>query len=363
MNPFLETPKLRLAFVSREYVFRKKITTSRGSTEKKTSWFVLLFRADEPEVGGLGEVSPLPGLSLESGDEVERQLEMVQKELNAGMAPDWASLYSSVRFGIESALADLGNGGFGLIYDSPFSREEKTISINGLVWMADPESMLEEAERKVSDGFRCLKFKIGQLPWEAEQKILAAIRSRFSQEDLEIRVDANGAYRFETAMPVLMHLARQGVHSIEQPVMPADTDGLKKVIRLSPVPIALDEQLIGLQDLVDERVFLRDFKPHYLVMKPTLIGGFEKTRRWIGAAEEQGVGWWITSSLETPIGLNALAQFSGMYSPLLPQGLSTGRIFMEEFLVPVYSEGPYLRYSAAREMRSIDLFQSFGGRS
>ena len=309
-------------------------------------------------MGGLGEVSPLPGLSIESVVDVEQQLEWIQKELAIGMEIDWAGLLSSVRFGMECALADLQNGGKGLLFESSFTRNESQLTINGLVWMNTYETMLKEALQKVEAGFRCIKFKIGQMDWNLERRLIETLRERFSVEELEIRVDANGAYTFETAMPILLDLARLQVHSIEQPLPVSDLANMKKLIKLSPVPITLDEQLIEVQNVEDEIEFLKDVKPHYLVLKPTLVGGLLKTRRWIAAAESQGIGWWVTSSLETPIALNALAQFTAAYENLLPQGLSTGKIYREDFNVPIVTEGQFMHFEDTYQTSSAALFDT-----
>ncbi len=357
MNPFLEAPNLRLAYGSREYEFRSKITTSRGSLERKTAWFVLVYDEGAIKQGGLGEVAPLPGLSLESFEEVEKQLAAIQIELAGGMPPDWNGLHSSVRFGLECALADWRGGGVGRLFESPFTEGKSTLAINGLVWMASPKAMMLEAEAKVAQGFRCIKFKIGQMVWSAERKMIEALRQRFKVDELTIRVDANGAYTFEQAMPILIDLAKLQVHSIEQPLKTSDVENLKKAIKLSPIPIALDEQLIEAQNVEDELAFLKDLNPHYIVLKPTLIGGLEKTARWIRAAESLHIGWWITSSLETPIALNALAQFTARYEPELPQGLSTGKIYKDEFQVPVQTQGPHMRFENSARESSYELYR------
>jgi L-alanine-DL-glutamate epimerase-like enolase superfamily enzyme len=209
--------------------------------------------------------------------------------------------------------------------------------------MGPIEKMTADADALLAKGFRCIKIKIGHLAWNEELGLLQQLRARFAADLLEIRVDANGAYDKSSINPILAQLARLGLHSIEQPIAAGNAIDLKRLIAQSPIPIALDEELIGLRAIEDKVLYLKTIRPHYLVLKPTLIGGLETTRQWIAACKATGTKWWLTSSLETAVGLNALAQFVYPYKNSMPQGLSTGTIFKEKMSSPIYLDGANLR--------------------
>ena len=295
---------------------------------------------------GTGEIAPLPGLSLENDEQVEQELASVTRLLeNADVSltsevEELESRFhlkkfsSSLRFGVVMALLDLYHGGVRKIFDSPFFNGQP-VPINGLVWMADMESMLNQARIKISDGFDCIKFKVGGLDFEEECRMLNRIRSDFPSEILTIRLDANGAFGTKDVHHKLERLAMYTIHSIEQPVKPREWLMNPELLLDSPIPVALDEQLIGHFSLEQKRDLMSILKPSFLVLKPGLIGGFSETNQWIELAVEQNINWWLTSSLESPVGLNALAQFVSLYDPSIPQGLGTGQIFDDLFSHPL----------------------------
>jgi len=235
--------------------------------------------------------------------------------------------FPSIKFGIETALLDLSNGGDGIIFKNAFSRGEQKIPINGLVWMGDEKFMKEQIEQKLKEGFTTIKMKIGAIGIEKELEILRTIRSNYTADQIVLRVDANGAFKSQEAPAVLARLAELKVHSIEQPIKPGQWQEMRQLCENSPISIALDEELIGIDSKKDKIDLLETIQPPYIILKPSLHGGISGTQEWINLAEERNIGWWITSALESNIGLNAICQLAGEYSIELPQGLGTGSLY------------------------------------
>ena len=319
----------------------------------RVCWFVKISSLEHPQVFGIGEVGPLFGLSLESQHQVEQELEALPsifKNVQSPLSDDpllieqivgISSLSSSLRFGVVMALLDLYHGGKKKYFESAFC-DGKPLPINGLVWMADATTMLEKAVEKVEQGFSCIKLKVGSLDFDQECNVLQAIRSRYSSRDLTIRLDANGAFTPQDVEEKLKFLSDFQIHSIEQPLKPADQWNHPELGFKSPIPVALDEQLIGRFSSNEKESLMDRLRPSYLVLKPGLVGGFVECREWISIAQKRGVGWWITSALETPLGLNAIAQFTALFDPQLPQGLGTGQVFEELFDHPLVVKQGYL---------------------
>jgi o-succinylbenzoate synthase len=315
--------------------FIRPAGTSRGILHSKPSW---ILHISDGEHTGKGEISVIPGLSpeykdMESLEEKIREvcafLEQRTKNMQQGLHL-WGN-YPSIRFGVETALLDLKHGGRGVYFDNAFARGEKKIPINGLVWMGTPEFMQEQIEQKLKDGFSTIKMKIGAIDLESELSILRSIRKRYSTNELTLRVDANGAFTRENAMPVLEVLAELGIHSIEQPIAAGQIEAMRDLCRNTPVPIALDEELIGIYTLQEKEILLETIRPHYIILKPSLHGGISGTKEWIRIAEEKSIPWWMTSALESNIGLNAICQFTAEYENNLPQGLGTGSLYKNNF--------------------------------
>jgi o-succinylbenzoate synthase len=332
---------LRMAVVDHPLAFHKPAQTSRDTLTHKPTWF--LVAEDEQGRIGVGECSLIPGLSLESEAQAHQGLFKVASSgcLDAMSVP--ANL-PSVRFAVETAAWDLHAGGRGVIAASAFSRGERAIDINGLVWMGDVDGMLRQFDDLVDRGFSTLKCKVGAHDWDTELGMLQQVRERYPSPDFTLRVDANGAFSslsLDETRARLEALARLKIHSIEQPLKPHDRDGLAELCEENILPIALDESLIGVHVLKDRMQLLDQVRPQFLVLKPSLIGGLDAATVWSRLAEQRGVGWWATSALESNVGLNAIAQWTAVQPALspdgarLPQGLGTGGLFINNLPSPL----------------------------
>ena len=292
-------------------------------------WFIELEDERIPGFAGRGEVAPLEGLSEESSEQVEQQLMYLQEwSRMATLADDeLPDLCSSVRFGFEMAKAELGLRQRGIFFESPLLHGVP-LPVNGLVWMSDGAGMKRQALEKVREGYSCIKFKVGGISFDEELDVLDWVRDQDWGRDLTIRLDANGAFGEHDVFDKLRRLSAYGIHSIEQPVRSGQQDLMRRVCQDSPIPVAIDEELIGVHGAAKTQL-IKTLKPAWLVIKPSLHGGFSGAREWIRIAEHDGAGWWITSSLESPLGLSALAQFTSASNPLIPQGLGTGKIYSD----------------------------------
>ena len=253
--------------------------------------------------------------------------------------------FPSIKFAIETALLDLENGGSRILIDSKFTREEAGIPINGLIWMGNKKDMVTQIEDKLNKGFSCLKLKVGAIHFDDELDILSAIREQFSERDLELRLDANGAFHPSMALHKLNRLSDFKIHSIEQPIMPGLFDEMAELCRISPIPIALDEELIGVKSTENRKQLLKIIKPAYIILKPSMLGGFNNTNEWIKLAIESDIGWWITSALESNIGLSAIAQYTYALGIKIPQGLGTGLLYSNNIKSPLYLSKDYLWFN------------------
>lgn len=356
------------------YVFKFSFAarTSRGPMTEKTSWFIRLWDDSKPEVYGLGECGPLPGLSKKHGVEFEAVLadeikSFEEKKLSLPSVKDgMATLrdffqvnkisreYSSIIFGLETALLDLMNGGQRIIFKNKFI-EKTPVPINGLVWMGGLDFMLQQVEIKIRDGYRCVKLKVGGLDFEKECDVLQYIRRKYFRDNIEIRLDANGAFRKEDALDKINSLKRFNVHSIEQPIKP-NLPEMEEICAKSPIPIAFDEELIGVQAFEEKEKLLTKLKPRYVILKPTMHGGLSGCDEWIQLAEKNNVGWWLTSALESNVGLNAIAQFTSQYSTTLYHGLGTGQIYENNFPSPLVAEKGLLHHDPKEKWNLVSLF-------
>lgn len=341
---------MRLAYCPYILDFKNPAGTSRGVLTTKPTCLLKLYDERNPEVFGLGEASVFPGLSPEANSTFEYKIVELLANVAIGRQTDLTA-FSSIQLGFEQALRDFSSGGKRLYFQSPFVEGKSELLINGLVWMGNYDEMLARINEKIEAGFRCIKLKIGAIDWKKEVDLLSYIRSNFSQEELEIRVDANGAFTMEQALPRLNRLTSFGVHSIEQPIKAhIDPTLMAFLCEVSPVPIALDEELIGVYGSDRKREMLDIIKPAYIILKPSLCGGFTGAEEWISLAEERGIGWWITSALESNIGLNAIAQWAATLNNKMPQGLGTGNLYTNNFATPIFTEGEHLRYNAQTEI-------------
>ncbi|MDY3008425.1 MAG: o-succinylbenzoate synthase [Sodaliphilus sp.] len=316
--------------------FKQPAGTSRGVYTTRRIW---LLTVEHDGRTAIGECAPLPQLSCDDIPDYEAVLRRFCDIIEAtGAIPyDEMRNYPSMLFGVETALAQLSRTD-GLLYDTPFSHGEEGIPINGLVWMGTHDEMLSRLKEKLALGFRCVKLKIGAIDFAKELDLIQHIRKHFSREEVELRVDANGGFTPDVALERLQELARYDIHSIEQPIMAHQWSEMAQLCQLSPLPIALDEELIGVNS-TDEKIRLLDtIKPQYIILKPSLHGGVAGTREWIALANERGIGSWITSALESNIGLNAIAQLAAdIYGPqiTMPQGLGTGMLFTDNIPMPL----------------------------
>lgn len=338
--------------------FRFEAGTSRGVLTEKTAWLIKIYDDSQPTLIGMGECAPLSGLSIDDRPDYEDNLQQFCQNFNRLDLEIYSwnisiildqligTAWPSIRFGFESAMLDYLNGCKRVLFSNDFVTGELRIPINGLVWMGSRDFMLQQVEEKIAAGFNTIKLKIGAIDFEQECSILAHIRRHFSAQEITLRVDANGAFDVTNVRERLQRLSEFNIHSIEQPIQPKQPELMTELCETSPVPVALDEELIGNYDYAAKRRLLKSLKPRYIILKPTLLGGFETTREWIETAQRLDIGWWITSALESNIGLNAIAQFTAEFDNPLPQGLGTGQLYHNNISGPLLIEKGYLRYDS-----------------
>lgn len=336
---------MKASFINYNLHFKFPAGTSRGVLKHKPSSFLIL---EKDGVTGIGECSTIPGLSIDPVESYEQKLDELCKLLNAGVNPPEIDLsaYPSIAFGLETAMQDLNSGGNLNLFSSDFSAGKAGIPINGLVWMGDREFMQKQIREKIAAGYRCIKLKVGALDFETELEIIAGIRQQFPAGDIELRLDANGGFSPEDAMEKLKRLSEYQIHSIEQPIKARQTEQMAAICQKSPIPVVLDEELIG--TAADEEL-LKTVRPAYIILKPSLLGGFKVSEEWIRLAEKQNIGWWITSALEANIGLNAIAQWTATLGSKLPQGLGTGQLYLNNIPSPLEIRDAKLFYNAENQ--------------
>ena len=330
--------------------FKQPAGTSRGTYTTRRSWFITL--TDENGRQGIGECAPLPNLSCDDiPDYAEKLSAFCESFVSEANLTPHSTLhtpqdYPSMLFGLETALLNLQVGST-MLFDTPFGRGEEGIPINGLVWMGTFEEMRERIEQKLAQGFHCVKLKIGAIDFNQELELLKKIRSRYSRREIELRVDANGAFSPDDALQKLEQLSLYDIHSIEQPIRQGQWGDMAFLCRESPIPIALDEELIGVNDSYSKGQLLDIIKPAYIILKPSLHGGMTGTKEWIDLANDRHIGSWITSALESNVGLNAIAHLTAyLYGPHIqrPQGLGTGQLFTDNIPMPLEIKGDKLWY-------------------
>ena len=337
---------LRARWIERELTPHFPLGTSKGTLHARTVWYLLVEDTERPGITGIGEAAPFPGHSTEFPAEVRTRL----LELCADTS-DWEARLTtdlvhvpSVRFAVEQALRYLQVGGTKELFPSEFTLGREAIPINGLVWMGDQETMRQRLQEQVEAGFTTVKVKIGAIGIDRELALIEALRGDHGPDVLTVRVDANGAFGPEEVDRVLDRLAELAVHSIEQPLAAGRHELMAELCARSPVPIALDEDLIGMHDRQLKQDLLDMVRPRYIVLKPSLVGGWAAAREWIDLAEERGIGWWVTSALESNIGLNAIAQWTATLGVSGAQGLGTGRVFADNLPAPLTVEAGHLHF-------------------
>ena len=313
-------------FHKRTFHFKRPSGTSRGVLTEKHAWFIEVWEESNPAIKGIGECSIIPGLSPDFQDFESYENKMA--EVCSDLCIDLQK-WPSILFGLECALLDLKNGGNGCYFKNDFFKGQQKIPINGLIWMGNEAFMKEQISEKINAGFTTIKMKIGAIDFATELKLLRFIRSQFSPEEITLRVDANGAFSTEDALSKLTQLAQLSIHSIEQPIQVGQYEEMGKLCKASPLKIALDEELIGVYGKENKIELLETIQPPYIILKPSLHGGISGCKEWIQLAEERHIDWWMTSALESNIGLNAICQFVGEFNNKLPQGLGTGSLYTD----------------------------------
>lgn len=337
---------LRAKYLKYNLRFKHPATTSRSTMVDKETYFVCLTDSDLPDKEGIGEVAIFRGLSQEDTPEFEQMLDCICKNINYIDLADLPA--SSLRFGFETALNSLYHT------DSEIA-QPIDIPINGLVWMADKYTMAREMMQKAASGFKCIKLKIGGINFTEELELIKELRKQFSPEQIEIRLDANGSFTPDNALARIDALTLYHIHSIEQPIKPRQWNIMAEICRKSPIPIALDEELIGLNSDSAKLTMLNQIKPQYIILKPSLCGGFEQADKWIMAAEDQAIGWWATSALESNIGLEAIARWIAPKNNPLPQGLGTGALYSNNIPSNMYVDGGTLHCPTQYSCNTSDL--------
>ena len=314
--------------------FKTPSGTSRGILKTKETWFLYLSKEGE---FGVGECGLFRGLSIDDRPDYEDKLKWVCNNIELGLDILLAKTihFPSIQIGLEQAFLSLQSPSPFKLFVSNFTESNKAIDINGLIWMGDREFMNDQIKEKIAQGFRCLKMKIGAIDFATEIQLLASIRKEFSVKDIELRVDANGAFKPSEALEKLKILSNYDLHSIEQPIRQGHHQEMALLCEETPLPIALDEELIGVFDVTKRTKMLQIIKPQYIILKPSLVGGFKESLEWIELAKEYGIGWWVTSALESNIGLNAIAQWTATLKSSMPQGLGTGGLFTNNFDSPL----------------------------
>lgn len=324
--------------------FKRPSGTSRGVLTQKETWFIILEKDGKT---GIGECGILRSLSIDDRPDYEDKLKWVCNSIHLGEQALWDALteFPSIQFGVEMAFQSLKSETPYLLFPSQFTKGEDSIAINGLVWMGQEQYMKEQIEEKLQQGFNCIKLKIGAIDFQQELDLLRFIRSNFSADEIEIRVDANGAFSTTDALHKLNQLNEYQIHSIEQPIRQNQTDSMSDLCKNTPLPIALDEELIGIFGFENKKDLLLKIQPQYIILKPSLVGGFRGTKEWIDIAEKHNIGWWITSALESNIGLNAIAQWTYLQNNPMPQGLGTGALYTNNFDSPLEVKNGQLTYN------------------
>lgn len=328
--------------------FKQPAGTSRGVLRSKESWFLLLTDTDKQGITGIGECSLIPGLSIDEREHYESKLDELCRNIHQHQR--WhnenAPYFPSIGFGLETALSDLNAGGTKVLFENDFTNGQRGIAINGLVWMGDLAFMKKQLAEKIEAGYRCIKLKIGAIDFASELELLQGIRNEYPADTIEIRVDANGAFAPAEAPEKLKRLSDFQLHSIEQPIRQGQHELMAELCANSPIPVALDEELIGVHHDADRKQLLCTIKPAYIILKPSLLGGIREADQWIKLAEDEHIGWWATSALESNIGLNAIAQWVSTKPVSMPQGLGTGQLYTNNLASPLHIRDAHLYYDA-----------------
>lgn len=321
--------------------FKQTVITSRERMDVKQTYLIKIYEEDDSSRAAIGECAVFRGLSAEDSPMYEHLLDDYCRQFNTDNSIEPSPL-SSIRFGFETAFADLDNGCKHVPFRSEWSEGRGFLVINGLVWMGTVRQMFERACEKIDVGFGCIKMKIGGCDFESEIELLSKVRKKYADKSLTIRLDANGAFTPENALERLERLSKFQIHSLEQPIKAGGWKDMAKICRESPIPIALDEELIGIDACERKEEVLDEIKPAFIILKPSLCGGFSGAADWIGRAEKRKIGWWVTSALESAVGLNAISSWTATLGNQMPQGLGTGQLYLNDFQSPLRKVGDRL---------------------
>lgn len=327
--------------------FKRPSGTSRGILHQKETWFIVITDGNR---AGIGECGLLRGLSIDDSPDYEETLKKTCEQIHLGLETLRNRLtdFPSIKFGLEQAFLSLQAQDPFLLLPSLFTQGKRAIKINGLIWMGDAVFMKEQMQQKLEEGFDCIKMKIGAIDFYEEIKLIEFLRKNFTKDQIEIRVDANGAFSPGEAFEKLKILSTYQIHSIEQPIKQGQIKEMSKLCQLTPLPIALDEELIGVFSVTKKQELLQIVKPQYIILKPSLLGGFKDTDEWIDLAEKLNIGWWVTSALESNVGLNAIAQYTFNKNVELPQGLGTGSLYTNNITSPLKVANGFLSYEKSK---------------
>lgn len=345
---------LKATFKKYELQFKQASGTSRGILHIKTTYLLSIKQADN---FGIGECALFKGLSADDVPDYEEKLAWTCQNINSSPADLLFALknYPSIQFGLEQALLSFKSKDKFELFPSDFTKGNTGIPINGLIWMGSKEFMSRQIKEKLKAGFTTLKLKIGALDFKSELDLIKSIRNEYSAKEIDIRVDANGGFKPEEAHEKIKRLSDFKLHSIEQPIKTNQWQEMARLCETTPLPIALDEELIGIFDDAQKEQLLQTIKPQYIILKPSLIGGIEGSKKWINLTKIRNIGWWITSALESNIGLNFIAQFTFSLNSLMPQGLGTGGLFTNNFQSPLEVKSGYLYYNTRQKWQVPDF--------
>ena len=334
---------MKATYFKHQLQFKRPSGTSRGVLTYKETWFIQLENTTRQ---GIGECGMFKGLSIDDRQDFEAKLAWTCEHINLGLDVLLAELieFPSIQFGLEMAFLSVSRQNKFELFPSDFTKGKDSIPINGLIWMGDPVFMKQQIKDKLTSGFSCIKLKIGAIDFDKELELMRSIRQEFDADTIEIRVDANGAFKPNEALEKLKRLSDYNLHSIEQPIRQGQVDDMAQLCSETPLPIALDEELIGVFSVTEKQFLLQTIKPQYIILKPTLVGGFKGSQEWITLAESNQIGWWVTSALESNIGLNAIAQWTYTLESPLPQGLGTGGLFTNNIQSPLVVDSGQLVY-------------------
>ena len=334
---------MKATYFKHQLQFKRPSGTSRGVLTYKETWFIQLENTTRQ---GIGECGMFKGLSIDDRQDFEAKLAWTCEHINLGLDVLLAELieFPSIQFGLEMAFLSVSRQNKFELFPSDFTKGKDSIPINGLIWMGDPVFMKQQIKDKLTSGFSCIKLKIGAIDFDKELELMRSIRQEFDADTIEIRVDANGAFKPNEALEKLKRLSDYNLHSVEQPIRQGQVDDMAQLCSETPLPIALDEELIGVFSVTEKQFLLQTIKPQYIILKPTLVGGFKGSQEWIALAESNQIGWWVTSALESNIGLNAIAQWTYTLESPLPQGLGTGGLFTNNIQSPLVVDSGQLVY-------------------